>query len=121
LDSMPEREKASGMTEASRKKIQDFTAKTGAQLWIGHDINFFSKQKHAPQYIRLTENFGQLLNQCGCFWNWQGYARNPAQVLRIRPLPLCGLRKTDQDGLHGNVFPPNSQDSGTPAFGLASH
>jgi hypothetical protein len=38
------------MTEASRKKLQDFTAKTGAQLWIGHDINFFSRQKHAPQY-----------------------------------------------------------------------
>jgi glyoxylase-like metal-dependent hydrolase (beta-lactamase superfamily II) len=50
LDSMPEREKASGMTEASRKKLQDFMAKTGAQLWIGHDINFFSRQKHAPQY-----------------------------------------------------------------------
>jgi N-acyl homoserine lactone hydrolase len=50
LDSMPEREKASGMTEASRKKLQDFTTKSGAQLWIGHDINFFSRQKHAPQY-----------------------------------------------------------------------
>jgi N-acyl homoserine lactone hydrolase len=50
LDSMPEREKAPGITEASRKKIQAFLAKTGAQLWIGHDINFFSRQKHAPQY-----------------------------------------------------------------------
>lgn len=50
LDSMPDREKAPGITEASRKKLQEFLAKTGAQLWIGHDINFFSRQKHAPQY-----------------------------------------------------------------------
>lgn len=50
FDSMPEREKPSGMTEASRKKLQDFRAKTGSQLWIGHDINFFSRQKHAPEY-----------------------------------------------------------------------
>ena len=50
LDSMPDREKAPGITEASRKKIQALLAKTGAQLWIGHDINFFSRQKHAPQY-----------------------------------------------------------------------
>ena len=50
LDSMPEREKGPGITEASRKKLQAFLAKTGAQLWIGHDINFFSRQKHAPEY-----------------------------------------------------------------------
>lgn len=50
LNSMPEREKAPGITEASRKKLQAFLAKTRAQLWIGHDINFFSRQKHAPQY-----------------------------------------------------------------------
>jgi N-acyl homoserine lactone hydrolase len=50
VDSMPEREKPSGMTEASRKKLQDFMAKTGAKLWIGHAIDFFSKQKHAPEY-----------------------------------------------------------------------
>jgi N-acyl homoserine lactone hydrolase len=50
LDCMPEREKAPGITEASRKRLQAFLAKTGAQLWIGHDINFFSKQKHAPEY-----------------------------------------------------------------------
>jgi hypothetical protein len=50
LDSMPQREKAPGITEASRKKLDQFIAKTGAQLWIGHDINFFSRQKHAPEY-----------------------------------------------------------------------
>ena len=50
LDSMPDREKAPGVTEASRKRLQVFVAKNGAQLWIGHDINFFSRQKHAPQY-----------------------------------------------------------------------
>ncbi len=50
LDSMPDREKAPGVTEASRKKLQAFLARSGAQLWIGHDINFFSRQKHAPQY-----------------------------------------------------------------------
>ena len=50
LDSMPDREKAPGVTEASRKKLQAFLAKTGAQLWIGHDINFFSRQKHAPEF-----------------------------------------------------------------------
>ncbi len=50
LGSMPDREKAPGITEASRKKLQAFLVKTGAQLWIGHDINFFSRQKHAPQY-----------------------------------------------------------------------
>jgi N-acyl homoserine lactone hydrolase len=50
LDSMPDREKAPGITEASRKKLQEFLAKTGAQLWIGHDINFFSRQRHAPQF-----------------------------------------------------------------------
>lgn len=50
LDSMSEREKGPGITEASRKKLQAFLAKTGAQLWIGHDINFFSQHKHAPEY-----------------------------------------------------------------------
>jgi N-acyl homoserine lactone hydrolase len=50
LDSMPEREKGPGITEASRKKIQDYLEKTRAQLWIGHDINFFSRQKHAPEF-----------------------------------------------------------------------
>lgn len=50
LDSMPDREKGPGITEESRKRLQAFLAKTGAQLWIGHDINFFSRQKHAPEY-----------------------------------------------------------------------
>ena len=50
LNAMPEREKGPGVTEASRKKIEAFLAKTGAHLWISHDINFFSKQKQAPEY-----------------------------------------------------------------------
>ena len=50
LDSMPEREKAPGITEASRKALQAFLKESGAQLWVGHDINFFSRQKHAPEY-----------------------------------------------------------------------
>ena len=50
LGSMPDREKGPGITEASRKNLQAFLVKTGAQLWIGHDINFFSRQRHAPQY-----------------------------------------------------------------------
>ena len=50
LHAMPEREKGPGVTEASRKALQDFLKEAGAQLWIGHDINFFSRQKHAPEY-----------------------------------------------------------------------
>jgi glyoxylase-like metal-dependent hydrolase (beta-lactamase superfamily II) len=50
LNAMPDREKGPGVTEASRKALDAFLKETGAQLWIGHDINFFSKQKHAPEY-----------------------------------------------------------------------
>jgi glyoxylase-like metal-dependent hydrolase (beta-lactamase superfamily II) len=50
LNAMPEREKGPGVTEASRKALDAFSKEVGAQLWIGHDINFFSKQKHAPEY-----------------------------------------------------------------------
>jgi N-acyl homoserine lactone hydrolase len=50
LDAMPDREKGPGVTEASRKALDAFMKEVGAQLWIGHDINFFSRQKHAPEY-----------------------------------------------------------------------
>jgi glyoxylase-like metal-dependent hydrolase (beta-lactamase superfamily II) len=50
LNAMPDREKGPGVTEASRKALDAFLKEVGAQLWIGHDINFFSKQKHAPEY-----------------------------------------------------------------------
>jgi N-acyl homoserine lactone hydrolase len=50
LNAMPDREKGPGVTEASRKALDAFLKQAGAQLWIGHDINFFSKQKHSPEY-----------------------------------------------------------------------
>ncbi len=50
LNVMPESEKASGITAASRKSLQEFLKKAGAKLWFGHDINFFSRQKHSPEY-----------------------------------------------------------------------
>jgi N-acyl homoserine lactone hydrolase len=50
LNAMPEREKGPGVTEASRKALDAFLKEAGAQLWIGHDINSFSRQKHAPEY-----------------------------------------------------------------------
>ena len=50
LNAMPDREKGPGETGASRKALEAFLKQAGAQLWIGHDINFFSKQKHAPEY-----------------------------------------------------------------------
>jgi N-acyl homoserine lactone hydrolase len=50
LNAMPEREMGPGVTAASRKALDAFLKETGAQLWIGHDINFFSRQKHAPEY-----------------------------------------------------------------------
>jgi len=50
LNAMPDREKGPGVTEASRKALDAFLKEAGAQLWIGHDINFFSRQKHAPEY-----------------------------------------------------------------------
>jgi glyoxylase-like metal-dependent hydrolase (beta-lactamase superfamily II) len=49
LDRMPEREKTTG-TAASRAALEAFMTKVGAQLWIGHDINTYSKQRKAPEY-----------------------------------------------------------------------
>ena len=46
---MPEREKATA-TAASRMAIDAFMAEVEAQLWIGHDINAYSKQRKAPEY-----------------------------------------------------------------------
>ena len=50
LGSMPEREKGPGITAASRQKLEAFVTKSGSQLWIGHAINVFSRQKHSPEY-----------------------------------------------------------------------
>lgn len=49
-DTMPADERGPGILEASRVKLNAFLAKTGAQLWIPHDLIGFSKQKHAPEY-----------------------------------------------------------------------
>jgi glyoxylase-like metal-dependent hydrolase (beta-lactamase superfamily II) len=49
LNRMPEREKASA-TPASRNALEAFLKASGAQLWIGHDIGTYSKQKQAPEY-----------------------------------------------------------------------
>ena len=46
---MPEREKATG-TAASRAALETFMTEVDAQLWIGHDINAFSRQRRAPEY-----------------------------------------------------------------------
>ena len=46
---MPEREKTTG-TAASRAALEAFMKEVGAQLWIGHDIGSYSKQRKAPEY-----------------------------------------------------------------------
>jgi hypothetical protein len=38
-------------TLASRAKIEAFVKKSGAQLWIEHDIATHAKLKKAPDYI----------------------------------------------------------------------
>jgi hypothetical protein len=35
---------------ASRAAVEAFIKKTGAQLWIEHDLASFNKQKKAPAY-----------------------------------------------------------------------
>jgi hypothetical protein len=37
-------------TKASREDIEAFLKRTGAQLWIQHDLVGFRKLKLAPQY-----------------------------------------------------------------------
>ena len=37
-------------TRAARKSVEEFLAKTKAQLWIQHDFNAHAKLKKAPQY-----------------------------------------------------------------------
>jgi glyoxylase-like metal-dependent hydrolase (beta-lactamase superfamily II) len=49
LDRMPEREKGTA-TKASRAALERFMSEADAQLWIGHDINAFSRQKKAPEF-----------------------------------------------------------------------
>ena len=48
LNRMPEREKTTA-TPASRAALEIFMKEVGAQLWIGHDVTAYSRQKHAPE------------------------------------------------------------------------
>jgi len=49
LNRMPDREKTAGTPE-SRAKIEALVRDTGAQLWIGHDIQTFATLKKSPEY-----------------------------------------------------------------------
>ncbi len=49
LKRMPDREKTT-QTPASRAALEVFLKNTGAQLWIGHDILAFAKQRKSPEY-----------------------------------------------------------------------
>jgi len=47
---MPPREHAAGVTAASRAAMDAFLAKTGAALWIQHDLVHWRELKKAPEY-----------------------------------------------------------------------
>ena len=49
LNRMPEREKSTE-TPASRTALEVFMRTMKADLWIGHDISLYSKQKKSPEY-----------------------------------------------------------------------
>ena len=49
LDRMPDEEKSTG-TAASRRKVEDLVRQTGAQLWIGHSMEFFRTVRKAPAW-----------------------------------------------------------------------
>jgi glyoxylase-like metal-dependent hydrolase (beta-lactamase superfamily II) len=50
LNRLPTREFNADQTAASRAAIEAFLKKTGAQLWIEHDLRANSKLKKAPEY-----------------------------------------------------------------------
>jgi len=50
LNRMPERELKGAQTAVSRADVEVFLKKTGAQLWIEHDIRANAKLRKAPQY-----------------------------------------------------------------------
>ncbi len=50
LDRVPTFEYSQDETRASRKSVDAFLKKTGAQLWIQHDYVGFAKLKKSPQY-----------------------------------------------------------------------
>lgn len=50
LDRVPTFEYSQDETRASRKSVDAFLKKTGAQLWIQHDYEGFAKLKKSPQF-----------------------------------------------------------------------
>jgi glyoxylase-like metal-dependent hydrolase (beta-lactamase superfamily II) len=46
---MPDEEKTTGTIE-SRRKIEELLARTGAQLWIGHSMEFFRTVRKSPAW-----------------------------------------------------------------------
>jgi glyoxylase-like metal-dependent hydrolase (beta-lactamase superfamily II) len=49
LNRMPDEEKTSG-TVQSRQKIEELVRRTGAQLWIGHSMEFFRTTRKSPAW-----------------------------------------------------------------------
>jgi len=47
---MPPREAAAGVTASSRAAMEAFLAKTGATLWIQHDLVQWRQLKKSPEY-----------------------------------------------------------------------
>jgi N-acyl homoserine lactone hydrolase len=50
LKRMPTREAENGQTAMSRQALEEFMQRTGAALWIQHDMVGYRKRKLAPQY-----------------------------------------------------------------------
>jgi glyoxylase-like metal-dependent hydrolase (beta-lactamase superfamily II) len=49
LQRLPDEEKTTGTVE-SRKKVEELLRRTGAQLWIGHSMEFFRTVRKAPSW-----------------------------------------------------------------------
>jgi len=49
LNRMPDEEKTSGTVE-SRRKVEELLQRTGAQLWIGHSMEFFRTVRKSPSW-----------------------------------------------------------------------
>jgi N-acyl homoserine lactone hydrolase len=50
LNRMPVAESGPGGTGASRREVERFLERTGAELWIGHDLVAHRKLRKAPEY-----------------------------------------------------------------------
>lgn len=51
LDRVPSFDTNRDQTRETRKKTEDFLKKTGAQMWIQHDMLLHEKLKRAPQFL----------------------------------------------------------------------